>query len=253
MRKTFYQTIIIVAVLSMLACSDRQNHNSSSVIESTSMPVDSVPLLYTIKKDDVVIRSGPGEKFPRLINEKATEALHETQYCTVDRSVKAEVLAKKANWTKIRIIEPEWLSDTHVGWIPDDVLVSVGEVDSITTITIDPKEYEVIVTDHRPAVQNFHVWLKRKRFDEDYVFAFTKAFRKKHCSMQCNVAVYDSRSIKSLVLVYPLNDREYLRLADHLISLSTFDAVEVRDWYPYQDFHYKELGGRNWKKNKAKY
>jgi hypothetical protein len=30
--------------------------------------------------------------------------------------------------------------------------------------------------------------------------------------------------------------------------MSTFDATEVRDWYPYQDFKHKEYGGKNWKK-----
>jgi hypothetical protein len=252
MRIPFYHTILIVSLLSMIACSGGERTDTSTVADATSTPIDSIPKLYTIKSDDITIRTGPGEEFPKLINQKATEALNETQYCTVDQSVKFKVLDRKGVWTKIGVVEPEWLSDSHIGWISSNVLISVDDMDNLTTIAIHPKEYEVMITDHRPAVQNFHVWLKRQRFDEDYIFAFTKAFRKKHCSMQCNVAVYDSRSVKDLVLVYPLSDRQYLRLADHLISLSTFDAVEVKDWYPYQDFHYKELGGKHWKKKFGK-
>ena len=191
---------------------------------------------------------GPGLKYAKLVNEKATEMLDEIQYCVVDNSVRVVLLEEQQGWKKIRIVEPEWLRDTHVGWVPANIIVSLKEIDRQTHVELDPKDYRVLKTDHRPVVQNFHVWLKHKPFDENYVFGFIKAFRQKHCTMQCNVSVYDTDSIADLIGVYPLNAADYLRMADHLISSSSFDATEVRDWYPYQDFHYRELGGKNWKK-----
>ncbi len=113
---------------------------------------------------------------------------------------------------------------------------------------LNPKEYELLTTRHNAAVENYHVLLKRKEFDEDYIYQFIKQFRKEYCETKCNVSVYDSRIINDLIGVYPLSDKEYLKFADHLISISLFDSTELKDWYPYQDFRYKELGGKNWKK-----
>ncbi|MEJ7766483.1 MAG: hypothetical protein WKF89_01640 [Chitinophagaceae bacterium] len=70
--------------------------------------------------------------------------------------------------------------------------------------------------------------------------------------MNCHVHVYDSKSILPLVDIYPLTGKEYIKLSDHFVSISTFDAPEVRDWYPYHDFKYKEYGGKNWKKEPVK-
>ena len=252
MKREFYASLFVAGMLALNACSGGQNTNTFANIDSVQVAMDSMPILYTINGEGIAIRTGPGKKYAKLINQEASDALNEKQYCIVDQSVKVEVLAKSSNWTKIRVIQPEWLSDTYIGWVPSEVLISPQDLDKKTTIELDPKEYEIMVTDHRPVVQNFHVWLKRRRFDKDYVFAFTRAFRKKHCTMQCNVAVYDSNSIKNLVLVYPLKDEDYLRLADHVISISTFDATDVKDWYPYQDFHYHDLGGKNWKKERIR-
>lgn len=248
MKREFYTGLVVAGLLVLNACSGGQDSNTNANIDSVQVAVDSVPVLYTVNCASIAIRTGPGKKYPKLINQKASDALHEKQYCTVDQSVKVEILDEKSVWTKIRVVQPDWLRDTHIGWIPSEVLISAQDMDKKTTVELDPKEYQIMVTDHRPVVQNFHVWLKHRRFDKDYIYAFTKAFRKKHCTMQCNVAIYDSESIKNLVLVYPLKDKDYLRLADHLISISTFDATDVKDWYPYQDFHYRDLGGKNWKK-----
>lgn len=103
-------------------------------------------------------------------------------------------------------------------------------------------------TEHKPTVQSFHVLLKHPNFDKNYVYQFIKQFRKEICRINCNVYVYDTKSILPLVDKYPLTGKYYIKLADHFVSMSTFDATEVRDWYPYQDFKYKEYGGKNWKK-----
>jgi hypothetical protein len=51
---------------------------------------------------------------------------------------------------------------------------------------------------------------------------------------------------------YPLSDSEYLRIADQFIAESTFDAPNSVWMYPYQDIKYKELGGKNWKREPIK-
>lgn len=111
------------------------------------------------------------------------------------------------------------------------------------------KNYSVLVTDHNPAVQNFHILLKGKKRDETYLKEVVTSVRTNECSGDCNVSLYDSPYILRLATKYPLTNKEYLRLADHYVALSTFDAPNYVSTYPYQDLRYKELGGKNWKKN----
>ena len=117
---------------------------------------------------------------------------------------------------------------------------------------LQPSEYEIIKTTNNSAVQNFHVLVKQSKFDKDYLLQFTKRFRAEHCTSNCNVDLYDTKSILPLIGVYPLNKSQYIQFADHYLSMSTFDAPEVKSWYPLQDFQYKEYGGKNWKKTPIK-
>lgn len=240
---TFISAILILSCSSTSSTNDIDNYTlSTNTVEQPSNKI------YSIDGEDIAIRTIPDEKAKKLINEKATKALGETQYCKVDYSTKVEVLETKNNWSKIKVVEPEWLSESHVGWIPSKYLISKSEEEKQSLRKLNPKEYEIMKTEHKPAVQNFHVLLTHLNFDKNYVYQFVKQFRKENCTMNCNVYVYDTKSVLSLVDLYPLMGKNYIKLADHFVSMSTFDAPEVRDWYPYQDFKYKEYGGKNWKK-----
>lgn len=226
-----------------------ENPSNKTVVVETSAKS---PEIYGIEGENIVIRKGPGDNYDKLINEKASEALKEIQYAQVDYSVKIIINETNGDWSKIRVIDPEWLYYTHIGWIPTKCILK-GNTDSESIIeNLDSKDYEIIKTSHDSSVQNFHVLIKQKEFDNETVFQFVKRFRHEHCTMNCNVFVYDSKSILPLVDKYPLEGKEYLNLADHFISMSSFDAVNIKSWYPFQDLRYKEYGGKNWKKEPIK-
>jgi hypothetical protein len=186
------------------------------------------------------------------VNEKATAALHSTEYCEVDFSVKVEVLETKDTWSKIRVVDPEWLMDSHVGWIPTKYLLSKEEEAKNELGTLNIDDYEILKIEDKSSFENYHVLLKVKNFDKQYVHYFTKQFRNEHCTNNCNVYVYDSKSIMSLIGVYPLEKEDYIRMADHFIARSDYSSPEGRDWYPFQDYKYKEYGGNNWKREPVK-
>jgi len=198
--------------------------------------------------DDIAIRKGPGENYEKIINEKATQAVHETLYCGVDYSVKVELLEKKDEWAKIKVVEPKYLSDSHIGWIPSKYLISVEDEEIQSLGKLNAEDYEILKVEHRPSLDNFHVLLKRKDFDKDYVYKFINEFKKENCRKKCNVDVYDSKEVAPLIGVYSLKGKDYITMADHLIAISSFG----KSWYPFQDFKYKELGGKNWKKEPIK-
>ena len=229
-----------------LLCGCSQQENNSNASGDTSRQTTTLATVG-IEGENIVLYSGPTDSSDKIVNEKATAALGKTEYCQVDYSTKVQILEKKDDWVKIRVVKPDWLSASHIGWIPSKYLISNADKEK-QTIKISTNDYEIIDTQHNSAVENFHVYLKKKDFDKDYIYQFTKALRKAICITNCNISLYDSKTISSLIDVYPLEGSDYIKMADHLISISTFDATEIRDWYPYQDFHYKELGGKNLKK-----
>jgi hypothetical protein len=239
--------LITFLILVVSSCSEN-NQKSNDAAEEIVSDAKEQTSIFGINGENVPIRIGPGEKSEKLINEKATKILGTKQYCEVDHSTKVALIEKKGEWAKIKVVDPEWLSETYVGWIPAKLLITAEEQEKQSLGSLEKADYEILKTEHNTAVENYHVWLKRKNFDRNYVYQFIKQFRKENCRMNCNVILYDSKSIVKLIGVYPLPDNDYLKMADHLISISTFDAADVRDWYPYQDFHYRELGGVNWKK-----
>lgn len=67
---------------------------------------------------------------------------------------------------------------------------------------------------------------------------------------KCNLHIFDSDKLGDLIHKYPLSDSEYLKVADHFIFMYDFDKYGW--YYPFQDIKYKELGGKNWKKEPIK-
>lgn len=115
------------------------------------------------------------------------------------------------------------------------------------TVMLDSSTYEILTTDSKPTVDNYHILIKSVKLEKISLQEFVDKFRLKFCKTKCNISLYDSRVIKPFMLKYPLTDNEYLKLADHLVADTTFDVPSIT-FYTYQDIKYKELGGRNWKK-----
>lgn len=115
---------------------------------------------------------------------------------------------------------------------------------------IDSETYEILSTNHNPKVENFNVLYKGDKTDRETLICFFDSFRENFATKDCNVNLFDDKSIKLLIDKYPLSQSEYIELADHFIALSTFEVPKDFFWYPYQDIRYKEYGGKNWKKEK---
>ena len=64
------------------------------------------------------LRAGPSQKDERLVNQKASDLLKEIVYLSVDTSTTVKVTEIKADWVKIEVVEPEYLAESHRGWIP---------------------------------------------------------------------------------------------------------------------------------------
>ena len=75
-----------------------------------------------VSGSDIPIRSGPTTKSDKIINQKATEIFRKTHYATIDNTVVVFEECTQAGWSKISVSEPEWLRESHRGWVPSKFL-----------------------------------------------------------------------------------------------------------------------------------
>lgn len=121
------------------------------------------------------------------------------------------------------------------------------ETEEPTVEKLDTATYAIMATEHYPAAENFYVLLKQSITHQDSLQKFVDKFRQEHCLIKCNINLYDDASVQPYIKKYPMPDKEYLLVADHYVAVSDFSVKDVF-LYPYQDLKYKELGGKNWKK-----
>lgn len=117
-------------------------------------------LIFDIKGEHIIVRSGAGEQFDKIINTKATGALGKTEYCQVDYTTKVKIIEESGEWTKIQVVEPEWLSSSHIGWIPTKNIIKTKENNVLAEL--DLSEYEIIKTKHYYYIKNFHILVKKR-------------------------------------------------------------------------------------------
>lgn len=67
------------------------------------------------------LRQTPDARGKKIVNEKATSIFKTTQYHGVDQSTRLTELCRQKDWSKIRIVEPDWLNHV-VGWVPVSAL-----------------------------------------------------------------------------------------------------------------------------------
>ena len=110
------------------------------------------------------------------------------------------------------------------------------------------EDYEIILVDTSCFVNNYYIYLKMENLNEKKVKNFITNFRKSKAPEKANIHIYDTQKIRHLLRKHKLQGQNYVTLADHFVACSTFDTPQLIWWYPFQDFYYKEQGGKNWKK-----
>jgi hypothetical protein len=244
-NKLFLSKSLIALTVSALIISGCNNNNSADESSDTNQTEISETKYSHLVGSEIVIRTGPGEEYEKLVNKKASEMLGGKQFCSADETFLVDIIDRKDGWCQIKTIKPEHLSETYNGWIEQKYIKNDNDVFEVKEI--DPNSYDVILEKHQGNIINYYLHYKGI-INEEEIKSFIGSFRKHISSGQCNVNLFDSKSIKKSIGKYPLEKTEYLTYADHFIANSTFDSPKIITLYPYQDLRYKELGGKNWKK-----
>ena len=75
-----------------------------------------------VNGSEVVLHSAPNAKSKKLINQKATEILKTTQYLKIDNTVTVVEECTQGGWSRVRVTEPEWLQNSHIGLVENSSL-----------------------------------------------------------------------------------------------------------------------------------
>lgn len=86
------------------------------------------------------LHTSPSPSAPKIKNEKASRALGTEVFQQIDSSTTVRRLCAQADWTKIQIVTPDWL--THVkGWVPNTALREIERTESAGRIYVEDDFY----------------------------------------------------------------------------------------------------------------
>jgi len=116
-------------------------------------------------------------------------------------------------------------------------------------------DYEILDRNENKTVENYMVLIKPG--DDGKAIALEV---QKECKKSCNIDIFDDKEALGLQKQYDdmmktLNttpeelqawkEKNYVFVADHLVGLINFETPEEYNEYPFKDWHYEELKGKN--------
>lgn len=233
---------LLSSALLLASCGERKHSQriseETAIVEKVVEPTKTI--FDVLGKSDLYVQPSEGEK---VLNQKATKALGETTYCSIDPSTTVKILEENGEWVKVQVVSPDWLSASHIGWVKSSIIDRGEELPLQLKEGVD---YKVLAKESMGNVTNYYIQNITSELDEVNLLKFAKAL-KAQFGNNCNIYIYEDDSIKDLMTKYPLKGQEYIKVADKFMFELSFDGSS--SFYPFQDIQYRELGGKNWKKS----
>lgn len=73
--------------------------------------------VHAVNGSIINIRQGPGREFDRVVDEDASDKKGSTQYAKVSKGHIVRVNCQKGQWSQINVLSPDWLRQSHRGWV----------------------------------------------------------------------------------------------------------------------------------------
>lgn len=246
MKNYWYTFLVGLVLITITSCGTTTSKNESAASQVIEEPQNLPVILGVLESTNLY--SEPSYTSTKLINKKATEALGETYYLSIDESCRVLILEETETWCKIQVTTPDWLRNSHIGWCEKKFIEYKNEEKNV--IVELGKDYSVLDSVYLSGCYNVYIHYKGKIEDKTQMSKVAKFLHNKYSKGKCNIHIYDTDKLGDLMHKYPLNNKEYLNVADHFVYTYSFD--EIGFYYPFQDIRYKELGGKNWKKEPIK-
>ena len=109
------KSILNLVVLSILLISCNSPKSPSKMKTNTDKN------FYTVASS-IQLRISPSDTSKNVIDEINSSDIHK-EYCMLDTSHLIVVLDTEEKWSKVKVIEPDYLSKTYIGWIQSNRLI----------------------------------------------------------------------------------------------------------------------------------
>lgn len=180
--------------------------------------------LFNIKSGIVELRSGPGRQYKKVMNEESLKTLKSAYFVSIDSTVKFTQDEVNGDWSRITVVQPDSLTETHQGWMMTWRLTSkaptvVKEADKVVKISTfnDPAELKKILSQN--GIGPINHWRQDAMGYVAFSFYFPFGSPSSVNGMQNNVAYYlqskEKDYAESLKLILNINN-----------SKETSDALE---------------------------
>ncbi|WP_130538158.1 SH3 domain-containing protein [Thiomicrorhabdus indica] len=123
---------MVVLGVALSGCDESPRTQTASSQSSTSMKhkppaaCDASTVItgkkYNVLGSGINVRKGPGASYEKIINQKATSIIKTTQYITIDDTTTVFEECTKEGWSWIHVTNPDWLKDSHRGWVASKFL-----------------------------------------------------------------------------------------------------------------------------------
>ncbi|MEO5910818.1 MAG: DUF2971 domain-containing protein [Pelobium sp.] len=110
--------------------------------------------------------------------------------------------------------------------------------------TIDIKSFKILKELHHPLIENFYVLYKKDKKNELLLNEFFTGFKENFSTKDCNIYLFDSEIVSSLLGKYNLTNEEYVTYANHFIAEYNYQIPNEVSLYPFKDQRYYDCGGK---------
>lgn len=128
MKKLLGILLAIGILAAIFSGNDDQPNTTSTSAQSANVSKRSIPSdcdatsgitgkKYNVIGSGIDVRNGPGHSFNKIVNQKTTSILKTTQYISIDDTTTVFEECTKGGWSWIRVVDPDWLQDSHRGWV----------------------------------------------------------------------------------------------------------------------------------------
>lgn len=125
---------------------------------------------YNVIGAEIDVRKGPGAEYEKIVNQKATDFLETTIFTQIDYSTVVFEECTKGEWSWIRVLEPDWLQNSHRGWVLSKHLDKGQEIGgdpyarkigSYALTPYDAKNYPKTVTQFGPRLKEIEQFRRK--------------------------------------------------------------------------------------------
>lgn len=217
----------LLVLMSLLCCKEsNKKENIETQIETKIKPVtekkveQKQPEKFGISGDGIELRIGPGTNYDKVINEKTSKILKKTIYASVDYSVKVLEEETNGKWSKIKVVEPSYLSDRQ-GWIPTKYIIKEEKMEKLK-IPLYSKIDELRTELSKNGIGKLGGWKKDElgwySFTDYHSFGNTSSVN----GMQNNIAYYISgrqkENANEIKIVLNVNNDKETKIALELLN-----------------------------------